>query len=138
MRRVLWWLLGGSRGGRNRLRVIRTLHETPMNAHQLSQALELDYKTTRHHLELLCENDVLTTMGDDYGKTYFLSDRMEANLDVLEQVASKAGLDDVPAADRPSREPSGKRPSKRGTGHDESDHREGDGAGETTGGDDGG
>jgi DNA-binding transcriptional ArsR family regulator len=138
MRRVLWWLLGGSRGGRNRLRVIRTLHETPMNAHQLSQALELDYKTTRHHLELLCENDVLTTMGDDYGKTYFLSDRMEANLDVLEQVASKAGLEDAPAAGRPGRETPGRRSSTREPGPDGSDRREGDGADETTGGDDGG
>jgi DNA-binding transcriptional ArsR family regulator len=94
MRRVLWWLLGGSRGGKNRLRVIRTLAETPMNAHQLSKTLDLDYKTIRHHLELLCENDVLTTMGDDYGKTYFLTERMEANVDVLDEVARKAGLDE--------------------------------------------
>lgn len=95
MRRVLWWLLGGTRGGRNRLRIIRALHDTPMNAHQLSKALELDYKTVQHHLDLLVDNDVLTTMGDRYGKTYFLTDQMEANLDVLDEVAKKADLDDV-------------------------------------------
>ncbi|QOS12564.1 ArsR family transcription regulator [Haloferax gibbonsii] len=95
MRRVLWWLIGGSRGGRNRLRIIRALDDMPMNANQLSNELDLDYKTTQHHLELLVENNVLMTMGDNYGKTYFLTDQMEANLDVLDEVARKANLDDV-------------------------------------------
>jgi len=97
MRRVLWWLIGGSRGGRNRLRIIRALDDMPMNANQLSNELDLDYKTTQHHLELLVENNVLMTMGDNYGKTYFLTDRMEANLDVLNEVARKANLTDVSA-----------------------------------------
>ncbi|ELK54593.1 MULTISPECIES: winged helix-turn-helix domain-containing protein [Haloferax] len=92
---MLWWLIGGSRGGRNRLRIIRALDDMPMNANQLSNELDLDYKTTQHHLELLVENNVLMTMGDNYGKTYFLTDQMEANLDVLDEVARKADLDDV-------------------------------------------
>ena len=68
-----------------------------MNTNQLSKELALDYKTTQHHLELLVENNVLMTMGDSYGKTYFLTDQMEANLDVLDEVARKANLDDVRA-----------------------------------------
>ena len=98
MRRVLWWLIGGSRGGRNRLRIVRTLDETPMNTHQLSETLDLDYKTVKHHLELLVENGILMTMGDGYGKTYFLTDAMESNRDVLDEVAEKADLGDVTAA----------------------------------------
>ena len=94
MRKVLWWLIGGSRGGSNRLRIIQTLKETPMNANQLATELDLDYKTVRHHLSMLEENRVLTTMGDGYGKTYFLSDEMEANLDVLDEVARKADLEE--------------------------------------------
>ncbi len=92
MRKVLWWLIGGARGGKNRLRIIETLREEPMNANQLSKALDLDYKTVRHHLELLEENDVLTTMGEGYGTMYFLSDRMEQNIDVLDEVARRADL----------------------------------------------
>jgi DNA-binding transcriptional ArsR family regulator len=92
MRKVLWWLIGGARGGKNRLRIIETLREEPMNANQLSKALNLDYKTVRHHLELLEENDVLTTMGEGYGTMYFLSDRMEQNIDVLDEVARRADL----------------------------------------------
>ena len=99
MRRVLWWLIGGTRGGRNRLRVIRTLQETPMNANQLARTLDLDYKTVQHHLGLLTENGVLTTVGDNYGKTYFLTDAMETNLDVLDEVARKADLEDVTTTD---------------------------------------
>ncbi|MFB6133146.1 MAG: winged helix-turn-helix domain-containing protein [Halanaeroarchaeum sp.] len=97
MRKVLWWLLGGSRGGRNRLRIIRALEGEPMNANQLAETLDLDYKTVRHHLDLLEEHDVLTTMGEGYGTMYFLSDRMEDHLDLLEEVADAAGLGDVDA-----------------------------------------
>ena len=94
MRKVLWWLIGGSRGGRNRVRIIRALHDKPMNANQLATSLDLDYKTIRHHLAKLEENDVVTSMGDEYGKTYFLTDRMERNLDVLDEVATQADLDE--------------------------------------------
>jgi len=73
MRRVLWWLICGSRGGRNRLRTVQTLDETLMNINQLSNALDLNYETTQHHLERLVENDVLTAMRDDYGKTFFVT-----------------------------------------------------------------
>lgn len=95
MRKVLWWLIGGSRGGRNRLRIIRTLEGKPMNANKLASKLDLDYKTVRHHLDLLTDNDVVETVGDSYGQLYFLTDRMESNLDVLEAIEEAADLGDV-------------------------------------------
>ena len=64
-----------------------------MNTNQLSKELELNYKTVQHHLEILDENDVVTTAGDGYGQLYFLSDRMTRNLDILETVAERAGVD---------------------------------------------
>lgn len=94
MRKVLWWLIGGSRGGRNRVRIIRALNDKPMNANQLATSLDLDYKTIRHHLAKLEENDIVTSMGDEYGKTYFLTDRMEQNIDVLDEIAAQADLDE--------------------------------------------
>ena len=92
MRKVLWWLIGGARGGKNRLRIIRALQDHPMNANQLAETLDLDYKTVRHHLSLLEENAVLETMGEGYGQTYFLTDRMADNLDVLAEVGEQAGI----------------------------------------------
>lgn len=93
MRKVLWWLIGGSRGGRNRVRIIRALDDKPMNANQLANALDLDYKTVRHHLDKLEDNDVVTSMGEEYGTTYFLTERMEQHLDVLDDVAARADID---------------------------------------------
>ncbi len=92
MRKVLWWLIGGARGGSNRFRIIRTLEREPMNANQLASALDLDYKTIRHHLDLLTENDVVEPVGDGYGDVYFLTDRMESNMDVLETIAEQADI----------------------------------------------
>lgn len=93
MEKVLWWLIGGSRGGRNRVRIIYALDDEPMNTNQLANSLDLDYKTVKHHLGLLEENGVVTTMGDGYGKTYFLSDRMEHNMDVLEDIVEKTDVE---------------------------------------------
>ena len=67
-----------------------------MNANQLASTLDLDYKTVRHHLDLLTENGVVESVGEGYGDTYFLTDRMEANLDVLDQIAATADLGDEP------------------------------------------
>ncbi len=92
MRQLLWWLIGGSRGGGNRLRIVRALEERPMNTNQLSNELDLNYKTVQHHLEVLVENDVLRTQGADYGQMYFLTDQMEQHLDILEEIAEKADL----------------------------------------------
>ena len=70
MKRLLWWLLAGSRGGTNRVVVIRALKERPYNAHQLAEALHLDYKTVRHHLKVLAENNVVVASGkEQYGAT---------------------------------------------------------------------
>jgi predicted ArsR family transcriptional regulator len=65
-----------------------------MNANQLATSLDLDYKTIRHHLDKLEENSVVTAMGDEYGKTYFLTDRMEQNLDILDEIVARADFDE--------------------------------------------
>ncbi len=93
MRQVLWWLIGGSRGGKNRLRIVRTLGDQPMNTNQLSEELDLNYKTVQHHLEVLEENDVVDTQGGNYGRMYFLTDRMRRNVDVLEEIAAQADIE---------------------------------------------
>lgn len=97
MRQLLWWLVGGTRGGRNRLRIIRALHERPMNTNQLSNELDLNYKTVQHHLEMLTENGVLTTSGEEYGKLFFLTPAMDDNLDLLDDIAEQTELGDEDA-----------------------------------------
>lgn len=89
MRRVIWWLIVGTKGGVNRARILRALHERPYNANQLAEVLGLDYKTVRHHLKVLLENKVITEAGAGYGLVYFLSEGMEREYEVFKEYLEK-------------------------------------------------
>jgi len=91
MERVLWWLIAGTKGGVNRARMINALRDRPYNANQLSEVLELDYKTIRHHLKVLSKNSVVTSTGNGYGAMYFLSPAMEENYALFEEIWEKIG-----------------------------------------------
>ena len=88
-KRLLWWILIGSAGGFNRTRILKELIKTPRNANELSNLLNLDYKTTRHHLEMLEKNRLITTMGNKYGTLYFPSNLLEQNMDIFKEIVEK-------------------------------------------------
>ena len=90
-RHLLHWLIAGSRGGVNRAKIIRILNDEPMNANQLTGILEVDYRTVRHHLDVLEKNGVITPMGERYGMMYFLSPEMEENYPVFEEILKRFG-----------------------------------------------
>ena len=83
---VLGWLIAGTRGGITRARIIRALKEAPQNANQLANLLEMDYRTIRHHLKVLEKNRIITSAGDRYGLTFFLSPEMEENYELFEEI----------------------------------------------------
>jgi DNA-binding transcriptional ArsR family regulator len=96
MKQLLWYLLAGTRGGLNRIRIIETLMERPYNANQLSDELELDYRTMRHHLDVLTKNHILAKPeGKAYGSMYFLSGGMEAEMEVFEKIKASVAKDSV-------------------------------------------
>jgi DNA-binding transcriptional ArsR family regulator len=86
MEKTLWYLLTGMRGGQNRVRIVEALRERPRNANQLAETLELDYKTIRHHLDMLTDHDVVESRGDGYGETYFVTDQFEVHSDVFDRI----------------------------------------------------
>lgn len=88
---LLGWLIAGTRGGPTRAKIIESLKESPQNANQLATLLQMDYKTMRHHLEVLEKNKIVTSVGDRYGATYFLSQAMEDNYFLFEEIAKKIG-----------------------------------------------
>ncbi len=45
----------------------------------------------RHHLEVLEKNKIITSVGDRYGATYFLSQTMEDNYSLFEEIVNKIG-----------------------------------------------
>lgn len=90
MERVLWFLIAGSRGGLNRARILKALAERPSNPHQLSEHLELNYKTVTHHLRLLERHELVVNAAEgSYGSPFFLSKLMEHHLPLLEEIMEK-------------------------------------------------
>lgn len=87
--KLLWWLIAGKRGGINRAKIIKKLYERPYNRHQLAKELDLDYKTVRHHIKILEENNVIKPAGDTYSKLYFLSDKIKENFDIFQEIWDK-------------------------------------------------
>ena len=92
IRRIIWWVFTGNRGGGNRARLIVMLREQPLNANQLAQKLGMDYKTVRHHLSVLMKNRMVTEVGEDYGAMYFVSPELEQNFDEFLKIWDKMGL----------------------------------------------
>jgi predicted transcriptional regulator len=86
MKKILWWLIAGTKGGINRARIINKIHKRPYNANQLADKLKLDYKTVRHHIKVLEDNNVINSSGDNYGTMYFLSSSMEENYELFQQI----------------------------------------------------
>ena len=83
MRRSLWWLIAGARGGVNRAKIIDILNERPYNVNQLAEMLKLDYKTIKHHIDVLQENGIIISSEKKYGKLFFLSSKMEENYEIF-------------------------------------------------------
>jgi DNA-binding transcriptional ArsR family regulator len=89
MEAVLWHVLTGTRGGENRVRILRALNDRPRNANQLAEDLNLDYKTVRHHLDVLTDNDVLEKSGDDYGAIYLPTQQARDHWDTIEDIIDR-------------------------------------------------
>lgn len=89
MEAVLWYVLTGTRGGPNRVRLLRAIDERPRNANQVAGDLDLDYTTVRHHLDVLIENDIIEKSGDDYGAIYLPSDQADHHWETIEEIIER-------------------------------------------------
>ena len=92
MKNLIWYLVAGSKGGITRGRIIEFLRETPSNANKIAEMLKLDYKTVRHHLKILQKNNALTVENkDNYGAVYFISEIMNANMKIFDDIWARFG-----------------------------------------------
>ncbi len=91
VRRILWWIIAGNRGGPNRARIILAIKDRPLNANQLANELEMDYKTVRHHLNVLKKNRLILEVGEGYGSMYFLSPELEQNYEEFVRIWERIG-----------------------------------------------
>jgi DNA-binding transcriptional ArsR family regulator len=89
MEKALWYLFAGSRGGTNRVKIVRALRTKPQNANQLAEQLTVDYNTITHHLDMLEEHDVVEPSEHDYGTLYFLTEQFEQHEETFDQIVSE-------------------------------------------------
>ncbi|MGB0652560.1 MAG: helix-turn-helix domain-containing protein [Thermoplasmatota archaeon] len=88
LKRVLWHLLGGTRGGPLRILILLELRDRPYNTNQLATRLKVDYKTIQHHLKVLRQNRILDHRPG-YGAVFFLTPDMEESLAEFDLIAAK-------------------------------------------------
>ena len=88
-KRLLWFVLTGTRGGLNRLKIISKLKEKPLNINQLAKEFGLDYKAIQHHIKVLEKNNLITKMGEKYGIMYFISTFLEVNMETFDEIEGK-------------------------------------------------
>lgn len=93
MEAALWYVLTGTRGGKNRVRLLRALEERPRNANQLAEDLDLDYKTVRHHLDVLMDNGVVENSGEDYGAVYLPTGQVRQHWETVEDIIEQVDDD---------------------------------------------
>lgn len=92
MKNLLWYLVAGTRGGETRGKIIELLRKNPCNANKIAEILKLDYKTVRHHTEVLEKNNIIYAVNrGNYGAVYFLSEIMEENYKLFGEIWERFG-----------------------------------------------
>ena len=89
IKRLMWYIFAGMKGGVTRIRIINHLSKRPSNMNQLKNDLHLDYKTVQHHIKLLEENRLITSEDKKYGTVYFISQIFEQNRAIFEEISEK-------------------------------------------------
>ena len=72
MKKKLYKIFVGSRGGETRMRIVEELFMKPRNANELAKDLALDYSTVRHSLAVM-KRDSLVFGGTGYAGKYHIT-----------------------------------------------------------------
>jgi len=89
LKQELSYLILGQQGGDNRIKILELLKDRPYNHNQLAKELNLNYRTIKHHIDVLLDYDLVVSSGEGYGKVYFLSPKLEENYEVLQNMKTK-------------------------------------------------
>ena len=93
---LFWFVFAGTRGGDNRIRIISLLRNTPLNTHQISTELGLDYKLIQHHVKVLEKNNLISKFGEKYGSIYYVSELFQQGEQVFNEIQAKIRNTEIP------------------------------------------
>ncbi|MCX9083725.1 MAG: PAS domain S-box protein [Candidatus Methanoperedens sp.] len=83
--KLLCYLIEGTRGGKTRALILKHLAEKSYNANQLATILNMDYKTIRHHLQILVKYGLITKNHDGNSDLYFISNEITQSLNSFDE-----------------------------------------------------
>jgi len=89
IKRLMWYIFAGMRGGPTRIRILELISSRPSNMNQIKKELSLDYKTVQHHIKILEENRLVTSEEKKYGTIYFTSQIFEQNRTIYDEIREK-------------------------------------------------
>jgi PAS domain S-box-containing protein len=85
--RKLNLLFAFSKGAETRRLIINTLKERPRNANQLAVALNYNYRTIKHHTNILKKEEMISEITQDrYNKVFILSALLASRMDLLASI----------------------------------------------------
>lgn len=90
-KRLLWFLLGGSRGGENRARILSSIRRRPSNLNRLAKAIGMDYRSVQHHMAVLQRNSLVVSAGQRYGVVYSIHPFLLHHYETFENVCTELG-----------------------------------------------
>ena len=90
-RRLLWFMLGGSRGGENRAKILSAIKSRPSNLNQLAKLIDVDYRSVQHHMSVLRKNNLVLGAGQKYGVVYSIHPYLDFHFDIFQKVCGELG-----------------------------------------------